>query len=361
VVAPNISELPRLLAPTPGDFRLFVWLEDAAGNQREANAAVSVPVRWDPEPPELAFLAPDPADPLRVGVRAIDRHSGMAQGEIEMRATGAETWHGLRTEVQGSELVAYVDDERFRRGSYEFRARGEDNAGNEATTGKRTDGTAATLRLPARIDARLAVGLRRRDRRGLDSNIVARHGRLVRLSGRLTNADGQPLDGASIEVFEKRLDGTRAILGLSTTNRAGRFRYVLRAARNRELLFRYAGSRRISSANAGFHLHVPGRTSIRVSRRRVRNGHSVTFSGRITTRPVPVNGKLLEMQAHFRGRWRTFATLRTSRRGSWRFTYRFGATLRRVEYRFRAQLPSEGGYPFVTGRSRVATVVVLGS
>ena len=74
----GVHEIPRLLAPAPGDYRLFVWLEDAAGNQREATAALSVPVRFDPEPPELAFVAPEPADPLRVVVNGSDRHSGNA-------------------------------------------------------------------------------------------------------------------------------------------------------------------------------------------------------------------------------------------------------------------------------------------
>ena len=37
--------------------------------------------------------------------------------------------------------------------------------------------------------------------------------------------------------------------------------------------------------------------------------------------------------------------LRTDPRGRWRFRYRFGATLGRVTYRFRARLPREGGYP----------------
>ncbi len=284
----------------------------------------------------------------------------MSHGEIEMRASGAGTWHGLPTELRGSELVAYVDDERFRRGSYEFRARGEDHAGNEATTGKRTDGTVATFRLPARIDTRLVVGLRKRTRKGLDANVVARFGRLLRLSGRLTNADGQALDGATIEALQQRSDGTALPVGLATTSSAGRFRYVLRATRNRDLTFRYAGSRRIASASAPFHLHVPATTTIRVNKRSVRNGQSVLFAGRVRTRPLPVSGKLIEVQAYFRGSWRTFATLRADRRGAWRFRYRFGATLGRVTYRFRAQVPSEGGYPFVTGRSRVAKVVVFG-
>jgi hypothetical protein len=366
-VEPDVNELPRLLAPAPGEYRLSVWLEDAAGNQREANAVVSVPLRFDPEPPELAFLAPDPADPLRVVVNASDRHSGLASGEIEMRASGSLTWHGLPTELNGSQLVAYVDDERFRRGSYEFRARAEDHAGNEASTGKRTDGSAATFRLPARIDTRLKVGVLRkvsrrvhRGRRHLDSDVVARYGRVLRLTGRLANADGQPIEAATVEALEKRPDGASLPIGLATTDRDGRFRYVVRATRNRDLLFRYAGSRRIAAAAAGFRMRVPATSSLQVNRSTVRNGQEIVFTGRVASRPLPANGKLLEMQAHFRSRWRTFSTLRTDRAGAWKFRYRFGATLGRVTYRFRARLPSEGGYPFIGGHSRVAKVVVLG-
>jgi hypothetical protein len=364
----DIHKLPHLLAPGPGEYRLFVWLEDAAGNQREANAAVSVPVRFDPEPPEVAFLPLDPADPLRIAVSAVDRHSGIAQGEIEMRASGSQTWHGISTEQQGPQLVGYVDDERFRRGSYEFRARAEDYAGNEASTGTRTDGSAATLRLPARIDTRLAVGLVRRPSRRihgrrhlrLDNSVVTNYGRRLRLSGRLTNVDGQPLEAASIETLETRTDGTNVPIGLATTGRDGRFHYVVRATRNRKLLFHYLGSRRIGAARADFRLRVRAKSSIEVSRETVRNGQAVVFRGRVASRPLPPGGKLIEMQAHFRGRWRTFSTVRADRAGSWRFPYRFGATLGRVTYRFRSRLPAEGGYPFVTGHSRVARVLVLG-
>ena len=156
------------------------------------SAAITAALRFDPEPPQLAFEPMDPADPLRVVVNAVDQHSGVARGEIEMRAAGTTTWHGLATDRQGSLLVAHVDDERFRKGAYEFRAHAVDQAGNEASTGRRADGSAATLRLPARIDTRLAVGVprtivrrrierrhgrrrlvRRRIRR-LDSNVIAR-------------------------------------------------------------------------------------------------------------------------------------------------------------------------------------------
>jgi hypothetical protein len=308
----------------------------------------------------------------------VDRHSGVAAGEIEMRAFDATTWHGLATEREGSLLVAHVDDERFRNGAYEFRARAVDHAGNEASTGRRSDGSAAVLRLPARIDTRLAVGLprivvrrrterrkgrrrviRRRVRR-LDSHVVAAHGRSIRLSGFLANADGQPLDGATIEALERRPGGGVAPVGLATTGTDGKFDYVVKAIRNRDMLFRYGGSRRIGSATTDFTLLVPADTSIRPDRRRLLNGQQVRFIGRVATRPLPAAGKLVEMQAHFRGRWRTFSTVRASPGGRWRFPYRFGGTAGRVTYRFRARLPAEGGYPFIDGNSRVVEVVVTG-
>jgi hypothetical protein len=376
--AENIAQLPELTLPSAGEFTLHVWLQDAAGNAREESAVVPATLRFDPEPPQLAFAAVDADDPLRVVVNAVDRHSGLASGEIEMRAAGTTTWHALKTDLEGSALVAHVDDERFRNGSYEFRARAVDRAGNEASTGRRSDGSAATLRLPARIDTRLAVGvartivrrtvgrrhgrrrvLRRRVRR-LDSNVVSTHGRVVRLSGFLANLDGQPIEGATIEALEKQPNGGVAPIGLATTRTDGKFRYALKAVRNRDVVFRYLGSRRIGSTLADFSLSVPAATAIRTNRSRLHNGEGVVFTGRVMTRPLPSAGKLVEMQAHFRGRWRTFSTVRATSRGGWRFPYRFGGTLGRVTYRFRARVPAEGGYPFISGNSRVVKVVVLG-
>jgi hypothetical protein len=374
----DIDRLPALAMPAPGEYRLYVWLEDTAGNQREASAVVPASLRFDPEPPQLAFEPTDPADPLRVAANAVDRHSGIAQGEIEMRGAGASTWHGLATHKEGSLLIAYVDDERFRDGAYEFRAHAVDHAGNEASTGRRADGSAATLRLPARIDTRLAVGVpriivrrrivrrhgrrmvvRRRIRR-LDSHVVARHGRRVRLGGFLANSDGQPIEGATIVALEKQPDGAIAAVGLATTDGDGKFKYLVKATRNRELVFRYGGSRRIGSATSDFVLLVPASTSIRPDRKRLRNGQQVLFTGRVRTRPLPSVGKLVEMQAYFRGRWRTFSTVRAGNGGGWRFQYRFGGTVGSVTYSFRARLPSEGGYPFISGNSRVVSVVVVG-
>ena len=51
----------------PGEWTLSIWRRDAAGNQAEDNASVPVTLRYDPEPPQLAFETPQAADPTQVG------------------------------------------------------------------------------------------------------------------------------------------------------------------------------------------------------------------------------------------------------------------------------------------------------
>ena len=107
-----------------------MWLEDAAGNQSYTlSGSDPVFLRLDQEAPSLAFEPQSDVDPLRIGVRVADRHSGVDSGEIEIRQRGGNLWHSLAAAREGQTLVAYVDDERFRSGAYEFRARVRDRCG----------------------------------------------------------------------------------------------------------------------------------------------------------------------------------------------------------------------------------------
>jgi hypothetical protein len=365
----DVRTLGELKLAEPGEHTLQVWLEDEAGNHSyELTASEPVGLRLDQEAPSLAFTAPDPGDPLRVAVGVSDRDSGVEGGEIEIRRRGGGPWTALPTAREGNRLVAYVDDDRFGDGAYELRARARDLAGNVAVTDRRTDGSRATLDLPARFATRLSVGAPRTVGRGrrravrLVSALRVRHGAQVRLEGRLENSDGQPIPGASVDVSADSPGDAVGLVpaGLARTDRDGRFAYVARATRNKLLRFRYAGSRRIRAAAADFTLTVPAASTIAASPRRLRNGQTVHLSGTVLTRPLPPAGKLIEVQAFFRGRFRTFSTTRADARGRWRFDYRFGGTRGRVPYRLRALLPAEGGYPFLTGRSPVAKVLVVG-
>jgi hypothetical protein len=372
--APNIDEIGPLLFSQPGDYTVRVWLEDEAGNNSyDLTASDPIHLRFDPEAPQLTFEQLDPADPLRVSVLVQDRYSGLAAGEIEMRERGGDTWHALQTTLAGSRLVAYVDDERFRSGAYEFRARATDHAGNEGSTDRRAGGARATLDLPVRVVTRLSIGVPRstgkhrgRKKGGRRTKLVkharVRHGRRIKVEGRLTNADGQPLDSATVEVYSDTINDLAGPVtaGIAHTDQAGRFSYVALANRGKVLRFRYAGSRRIRPAEEDFRLSVPAISTIRARPRRLLNGETVTLKGNVLTRPLPPSGKLIEVQAFFRNRWRTFSTTRAGTNGRWRFDYQFGGTRGRIHYRLRARLPAEGGYPFDTGYSPVARVVVTG-
>ena len=105
---------------------------------------------------------------------------------------------------------------------------------------------------------------------------------------------------------------------------------------------------------------VRARTAIAVSRRLLRNGDTVRFSGRLLGGPVPDGGKLIDLQAHYRRQWRTFATPRTDAGGRWQQDYRFEATRGLVRYRFRARIRREAAYPYELGYSRVLSVTVRG-
>ena len=86
----------------------------------------------------------------------------------------------------------------------------------------------------------------------------------------------------------------------------------------------------------------------------------VSFAGRVRSLPIPTGGKLVELQVVLSGRWQTFRTVRTDASGAWRIRYRFRRSCGVLTYRFRAQLPSEAGYPFERGHTRAIAVRVRG-
>jgi hypothetical protein len=104
-------------------------------------------------------------------------------------------------------------------------------------------------------------------------------------------------------------------------------------------------------------LVVRASTTIQLDRARYRNGDTVRFFGRITTRPL-IRHKSVYLQVVVRGHWRTFATTRADVQGRWTLRYRFTATKRLTAYRFRAVIPTDEGYPWATGHSRAVRVSV---
>jgi hypothetical protein len=144
------------------------------------------------------------------------------------------------------------------------------------------------------------------------------------------------------------------------TDAFGAFSYPLRPGTSRTLRFRFSGSAHDRPASGEIAVRVPAAATIAASRRSARNGQRVAFSGRLLGRPIPRGGKLLDLQAFYRGRWRTFATPRAGSNGAWAYTYRFGGTRGRLTYRFRVLVRRESGYPYELGWSGTTAVTVTG-
>jgi hypothetical protein len=376
-IADGIASLP-IQVPGPGEWTASVWRRDAAANADPANASDPVTLRYDPEPPQVAFDALSGSDPTLVSAAVSDKVSGLADGVIEISAAGSSTWHTLNTQTENGRLVARIDDSALPPGSYVLRAIARDRAHNESSTNLRADGQPMTVTLPLRISSVVRVGIARTrvvkrvarergKRRTIRRRVtelrpvgVVRLGGQAQISGRLANRDGQGIAGADVQVFASSEGAPEGLVGSVRTDATGEYRYTAAGSTSRTLRFVYGGSPLILPAQGTVRLGVPAVSTLRVNRRHVVNGQRVTFSGQVRSLPIPAIGKLVELQALLSGRWQPFRTARTDQAGRWSVPYQFQRTRGLHWYRFRVALPREVGYPFAAGASTSLRVRVRG-
>ena len=373
----GVASVP-VQVPGPGEWTASLWRRDAAGNADPATTSDLVTLRYDPEPPQVSFDAPSTGDPTLVTAPVTDKVSGLADGAIEISAAGSNTWQTLSTQKTGSRLEARIDDATLPAGSYVLRATAHDQARNGSSTMQRADGQPMTVTLPLRIPSALQAGIARKR---VVRRIVSRHGRrrtirrritelrqegVVRLgrrrqiSGRLANRDGQGIAGAHVQVFASSGGAPEQLVGDIQTDASGAYSYTAAGSASRTLRFAYAGSALTLPAQSSVRLVVPAVSTLRVNRRRVLNGQRVMFGGQVRSAPIPIGGKLIQLEVRLPGRWQTFRTARTNPTGRWALPYKFTRTRGVQWYRFRVKLPREAGYPFGAGASKSVRVRVRG-
>jgi hypothetical protein len=374
----SITRLEGVAVPAPGEWELRLWREDAAGNQQPENASVPVKLRFDPEPPKLGFEALSASDPTRVSVQVTDPISGLGGGEIEISRVGSGVWEALSTSQENSHLVTTVDDATLPPGEYEMRATAHDQAGNLASTTQRLDGQPMNVKLPLRVASSVRAGavgkkrVRRTVHHGGKAHKVTRmitvlkprvevgFGQHVRLAGLLVDRAGNPISGASVQVYSHPSEGQEALVATLSTGAHGHFAYGVDARSSQALRFVFPGSAIRLPAEDKVTVLVAGHSTFKVSRSHVLNGQSVVFSGRVQGRPLPPRGKLIELQVWLSEEWSTFRTVHSKADGSWRIPYPFTRICDVQKFKFRARLPAEGGYPLETGISPVLAVRVRG-
>jgi hypothetical protein len=372
------------------------YARDLAGNVDDgetsngiANAESRIAtVRIDRTPPRISLAnAQDPLDPETIRARVADDLSG---------PDGSGGWIGIRRAGSGDafaplpsvaapagELRARWDSDAYPPGAYEFEASGRDRAGNAAVSSRRADGAPMLLTNPLKVATEIGAafdagspprrcgrhGSRRRcrlptidePRRRVASRTVP-YGRSVRLSGELRNAAGSPLGGSRpLRVIESAAGGP-ASTAVVWTDASGAFSYRLPPGPSRQVRVAFAGSPTLARcASEPLDLSVRSAVRLHASAATARvGGAPIVFHGQVAAAPgsIPATGGAVELQFRLPGLpWSEFRTLRTDRRGRFRYAYRFSDDdSRGARFQFRAFVPAQNDWPYEPGGSRPVVV-----
>jgi len=254
-----------------------------------------------------------------------------------------------------------IDTRAVPNGVHRLTLRVRDAAGNERLVS--ADNTVEVANAPeaasgAGFGVRARYGLSAQFRGTSRPTLTVSYGRRVSVHGRLTNGSLPVAAGMPIEVvqtFSRKgmLDGVAA---RTETKADGSFSVglkTIRPSRSLRLVSRPTGGGEVVSRT--LRLRVRAASLLRASLR----GRTVRFSGRVLSAPIPGRGKKVLMEGRSPGSaWTQFKSFRTNRSGRFSGTYRLRVRRPGVVLKIRAVIPSEGGYGYLSSRSRAALLRV---
>lgn len=202
----------------------------------------------------------------------------------------------------------------------------------------------------ATADARLRLGVPGRISRSYSR-------RALRIPGRLMNASGQPIAGATLDVLQQVAGTSRSeTIARARTTANGSFVASVPAGPSRliEVAYRAATGEAGYAAEAKVQESVHAGVRLSISPTITGSQGTIVLSGKVDG-PIPRQGAIVNLLVHYRGRWEPFRTPRTNRHGRFRVLYQFEGGIGR--FPFRAEVPGgQEGFPFGGGDSRVVDV-----
>ena len=195
------------------------------------------------------------------------------------------------------------------------------------------------------------------------ASVTVALGRSVTLRGSLQCA-GVPVKNAAVQVAIAPAAGaTPAHLASVRTAADGSFAYLVGPGSSRRITVSYRefpGDAKASASATAAVLVTPS-ISLRISPTSTSNGHTITFSGRVSGGDEPHGGLPLELEYLEGSRWMIYTLVR-ARPGDGRFSYRytFERTTQSITYTFRMAIPASGvpGYPYRPTASHARSVHV---
>jgi hypothetical protein len=178
---------------------------------------------------------------------------------------------------------------------------------------------------------------------------------------RLTcTTNGKAIEGAQLDIATRV--GTRpAVAADVTTDGAGHttLRLAKGAGRMITVGYRMYTDDPVARATVTLKVVVSGKVALKASRRHLRNGQAVTLRGMLRGGEVPSRGVTLAVQWKDGYRWRPFAQIKTDRKGSFRYAYRFTRTSGKITYALRVQVTKgQVDYPYLATASKPVRVTV---
>ena len=183
--------------------------------------------------------------------------------------------------------------------------------------------------------------------------------RRLRVRGRLVGPDGKPIAGARVDVLSQlhRAGSRFRDIGHARTNRRGGFSFKAPPGASRTLRFGYRSHLGDGAFTATLDVLQRVRADATLARARRFRARRQGDLPRASARRLPARRARSSSSCRRpdRGRWRTFALVRSDRRGAFHYRYRFSGSGR---FAFRARVRFERAYPYVLGYSRRTSVSV---
>ncbi|WP_157591733.1 carboxypeptidase-like regulatory domain-containing protein [Solirubrobacter soli] len=199
----------------------------------------------------------------------------------------------------------------------------------------------------AKLTARFAS-----NRRG---TLVLGFGKRARITGTLTTAAGAPIANATLQVLDRELrTGTQYRQRLEvTTDADGRFSVLAGKGAARAIRFEYRWRRMLAQPGVArrVELRVQAGATLSVTPRQVGAGGRIRLAGRLRGLPMPRSGKVVELQAFERGKWRTFRSTRARASGRFATSYYFQRAASGRSFLIRARVRRDDSYPYYLGYS----------
>lgn len=318
-------------------------------------------------PPGGTLLGDGPQGGVRtVTFSASDAQSGLSSVDVLFDETVVAS-HDLTPRCPHSDFTVcpasedgtlQIDTRAVANGTHRLALRVRDAAGNERVVHGQRAVEVANDPVPVSSTAIPPYTLSARFNHASRRTLTVPYGRRVSVSGRLTQGSQPAAAGTVIEVLERRdRRGAREVSRARVKTKAdGSFSAVLvstRPSRRIRLAYRPVGGSQIVSQT--LRLRVRAASRVRASLR----GSVVRFSGRVLSGPIPKAGKRVLMEGRApRSAWTAFKSLRTDRNGRFSGTYRLRVRRPGVKLKVRALVRSEGGYGYLSSRSRAVTLRV---